>query len=263
MPDFIGNHLSIVKYAPLIFFISILSFLLIGWLFGKYRLRTSDKVIVRDSLAAAIFGLSALVLGFTFSGANEHFDKRISLIRAQADAITQIYQSSKYLSPKDQLEVRNSLKNILEDRLGLYKEVYSFDDLNLNINRLGSQLNEFNELMMLSIPRAPIGNRDLADKILRPQTDHLMEVLRDGMLNARNHPPVILERFLFALLSIGALLSGYAMAVKNEEDWFLTIMYVGLMGFALYVIFSLEFPNELFPYDSFNAELLQTQKLFQ
>jgi hypothetical protein len=231
--------------------------------FGKYRLRKSDKVIVRDSLASAIFGLSALVLGFTFSGANEHFDKRISLIRAQADAITQVYQSSKYLNPRDQIEVHNSLKEILADRLAMFQEVNTFDALNANTTRLGDKLNEFNELMMLSIPRAPIGNRELADKILRPQADNLMEVLRDGMLNARRHHPVILERFLFALLSIGALLSGYAMAVKNEEDWFLTFIYLGLMGFALYVIFALEFPNELFPYETFNADLLRAQTLMQ
>jgi len=263
MPNFIGNHLNIVKYAPLIFFASILIFLMIGWIFGKYRLHTANQVIVRDSLAAAIFGLSALVFGFAFSGANDHFDQRVSLMRAQADAITQIYQSSKYLAPKDQIEVRNSLKEILEDRLELYMEVKTFADLNVNIARLGNQLNEFNELMVLSIPRAPIGTRELADKILRPQADHLMEVLRDGMLNARHHPPPVLERFLFTLLSIGALLSGYAMAIQNEEDWFLTALYLGLMGFALYVIFALEFPNQLFPYESFNADLLRAQKLLQ
>lgn len=263
MPNFIENHLNIVKYAPLIFFISILTFLIIGWLFGKYRLRTTDKVIVRDSLAAAIFGLSALVLGFTFSGANDHFDKRMSLIRAQADAITQTYQSSKYLSPKDQIEVRNSLKEIVEDRLELYKKVNTFDDLNENITRLGNKLNEFNELMILRIPRAPANSKELADRILRPQVDNMISVLRDSLLNAKHHPPIILERFLFALLSIGALLSGYAMAVKNEEDWFLTFMYLGLMGFALYVIFALEFPNELFPYETFNADLLRVKALMQ
>jgi len=263
MPNFIGNHLNIVKYAPLIFFASILTFLLIGWLLGKYRLHNSEKVIVRDSLASAIFGLSALVLGFTFSGANDHFDKRISLMRAQADAITQIYQSSKYLNPKDQIEVHNSLKEILADRLELYQDVQTFAALNANISRLGDKLNEFNELMMLSIPRAPSNNRELADKILRPQTDQLIAVFRDGLLNARHHPPPILERFLFTLLSISALLSGYAMAIKNEEDWFLTFVYLSLMGFAIYVIFALEFPNELFPYEVFNADLLRTQTLLQ
>ena len=53
------------------------------------------------------------------------------------------------------------------------------------------------------------------------------------------------------------------MAVKNEEDWFLTAIYLGLMGFALYVIFALEFPNQLFPYDAFNADLLHVQEKLQ
>ncbi len=263
MHYFMENHLNVVKYAPYIFLVSILIFLGIGWLIGKYRLRTSDKVVVRDSLAAAIFGLSALVLGFTFSSANEHFDKRVSINRAQADAITQIYQSSKYLNTVDQNAARNNLKEILTDRLEIYQDVHSFTALNENLGRLGHKINDFNELMMLSIPRAPASTKELADRILRPQIDRLMEVLKDGMLNARHHPPAILERFLFTLLTIGALLSGYAMAVKNEEDWFLTAIYLGLMGFALYVIFALEFPNQLFPYESFNADLLRAQKLLQ
>ena len=263
MHYYMENHVNIVRFAPYIFLVSILIFLGIGWLIGKYRLRTSDKVVVRDSLAAAIFGLSALVLGFTFSSANDHFDKRVSINRAQADAITQVYQSSKYLAPKDQIEVRNSLKEIIADRLSIYQDVRTFVALNENVAKLGNKLNQFNELMMVSIPRAPSNNRELADKILRPQVDQLMQVMRDGMLNSRHHPPAILERFLFTLLTIGALLSGYAMAVKNEEDWFLTAIYLALMGFALYVIFALEFPNELFPYEAFNADLLRTQKLLQ
>ncbi|QWE08417.1 hypothetical protein [Polynucleobacter ibericus] len=263
MHYFMENHVNVVRYAPYIFLVSILIFFSIGWIFGKYRLRISDKVIVQDYLASAIFGLSALVLGFTFSGANDHFDQRVSLMRAQADAITQIYQSSKYLAPKDQIAVRNSLKEIIADRLSIYQGIRTFVALNENVANLGSKLNEFNELMMVSIPRAPSNNRDLADKILRPQVDRLMEVMRDGMLNSRHHPPAILERFLFTLLTIGALLSGYAMAIKKEEDWFLTIIYLALMGFALYVIFALEFPNELFPYEAFNADLLRTQTLLQ
>lgn len=263
MHYFLESHLNIVKFAPYIFLVSILIFLGIGWLFGKYRLRISDKVIVRDALATAIFGLSALVLGFTFSSANDHFDKRVSLNRAQADAISQVYVSSKYLNPADQVAVRNSLKVLLADRLSVYQEVKSFKSLNENLDKVKSQLNDLNELITVSIPRTSSSNKDLADRILRPQADHLFEIFKLGTLNARHHPPAILERFLFTLLSVGALLSGYAMAVKNEEDWFLTAIYLGLIGFALYVIFALEFPNQLLPYDAINADLLRTQKLLQ
>jgi len=263
MHFFMENHLNVVQYAPYIFLVSILIFLVIGWLFGKYRLRTSDKVIVRDALAGAIFGLSALVLGFTFSSANDHFDKRISINRAQADAISDVYETSKYLNPADQILVRNALKELLTDRLSVYHQVKSFDELNKNLDKVRTKLNSLNELTALSITRASGPNKDLADRLLRPQADNLFEVFRSGLLNARHHPPAILERFLFTLLSIGALLSGYAMAVKNEEDWFLTFLYLALIGLALYVIFALEFPNELFPYEAFNADLLRTQRLLQ
>lgn len=259
----IESHLNVVKFAPYIFLVSIMIFLGIGWLFGKYRLRTSQKVIVRDSLAASIFGLSALVLGFTFSSANDHFDVRIALNRAQADAISQVYESSKYLNQADQVTVRNALKEILSARISVYQNVKSFDSLNENLDQVKGKLNDLNELMVRSIARTSVGNKDLADKILSPQTDHLFEVFKSGILNARHHPPVIIERFLFTLLTIGALLSGYAMAVQKEEDWFLTIIYLGIMGLALYVIFSLEFPNELFPYESMNDDFLRVQRLLQ
>lgn len=259
----VANNLNLVKFTPYIFLVSIVIFLGIGWLYGKYRLSTSGNVIIRDALATAIFGLSALVLGFTFSGANEHFDKRVELMRSQADSIRQVYQSSGYLNPVDQLAVRKSLQAITADRLVIYQDIKTIADLNTNLDRLTAQANQLNELIIASIPRAPENSRELADKILRPQQDQLMEGIRAGALNARHHPPPIIDRFLFILLSLGALLSGYAMAIQKEEDWFLTILYLAVMGFALYVIFALEYPNQIFEYEIFNADLLRTQKLIQ
>jgi hypothetical protein len=259
----VTNNLNLVKFTPYIFLVSIVIFLGIGWLYGKYRLKTSGDVIIRDALATAIFGLSALVLGFTFSGANEHFDKRVELMRSQADSIRQVYQSSRYLNTTDQLAVRKSLQAITADRLVMYQDIKTIADLNTNLDRLTAQANQLNELIITSIPRAPANSRELAEKVLRPQQDQLMDSITAGALNARHHPPPIIDRFLFVLLSLGALLSGYAMAVQKEEDWFLTILYLAVMGFALYVIFALEYPNQIFDYEIFNADLLRTQKLIQ
>jgi hypothetical protein len=256
----IDNHLGFIQFAPLFFFISILVFLLIGWSYGKYRLRKYGNVVLRDSLASAIFGLSALVLGFTFSNANDHFDQRMSHIRDQADIIEQVYQSTSYLNSVDRIAAQNSLKKLLEIRLSVYVNVDTANILNSNLDLLSKQLNKVNEDILLSIPRAPANTRDLADKILRVQLSHLVNAFHVGILNAKNHPPAIIERFLLILLSIGSLLSGYAMAVQKEEDWFLTVLYLGLMGFTLFVIFSLEFPNQLFSYEVVNSEFLRFQR---
>jgi hypothetical protein len=263
MHNFIGNHLNVVEFAPLIFFISILIFLVVGWLYGRYQVRHSDKVVIRDSLATAIFGLSALVLGFTFSNASDHFDKRMSLIRDQAHVIKQVYHSSNYLSPADRVTVQNTLKQILALRISKYENIKKFDDLDSKNDALSQSLNTLNEEINQAIARAPVSTKNLADNILRPQPIHLLDIFQEGILNGKNHPPAIIDRFLFALLTIGALLSGYTMAVKKEEDWFLTALYLGLMGFALYVIFSLEFPHQLQDPKLMNADFLKLQKAWQ
>lgn len=263
MPNFVENHLELVKYAPEIFFTSILTFLLIGWLFGRYRTSTSEHVVVKDSLATAIFGLSALVLGFTFSNATEHYDKRISLTRDQAFSLKQVYQSSNYLNPTDRITVQNTLKQILAQRISKYENLKKMDDLDAKNDVLAQSLTNLNEEINKAISRAPASTKDLANTILRPQLAHLAEVFQEGMLNGKHHPPVIIERFLFALLSIGALLSGYSMAIKKEEDWFLTVLYLGLMGFALHVIFSLEFPHQLQDPYVIDADLFKLQRVWQ
>lgn len=263
MHHFVENHLNIVKFAPLIFFISILIFLCIGWLYGRYQIRRSDKVVIRESLATAIFGLSALVLGFAFSNASDHFDKQMSLMRDQAHAIKQVYNSSNYLSPTDRIMVQNTLKQILALRISKYENLKSFDDLDKNNDALDKSLISLQEETDKAIARAPASTKNLADTIFRSQIAHLSDVFQEGILNGKHHPPAIIDRFLFSLLSIGALLSGYTMAAKKEEDWFLTALYLGLMGFALYVIFSLEFPHQLQNPQLINVDFLKLQKAWQ
>ena len=263
MHSFLENHLNLVKFAPLIFFVSILIFLLIGWLYGRYQVRRSDQVVVRDSLATAIFGLSALVLGFTFSNASDHFDTRISLMHDQAYALKQVHQSATYLNSADREIVQTTLKKILELRISKYENIKTYDDLDNHNDVLAKSLNTLNEEINTAIARAPISTKALADNILRAQLTHLLDVFQAGILNGKHHPPPIIERFLFALLTIGALLSGYTMAAKKEEDWFLTALYLGLMGFALYVIFSLEFPHQLQNPQTMNADFLKLQKAWR
>ncbi len=62
----VTNHLSLIRYGYLTFSISALVFLFVGWAHGRYRLHKEKKIVVRDAVASTIFGLTALILGFTF-----------------------------------------------------------------------------------------------------------------------------------------------------------------------------------------------------
>ena len=262
MQYFLENHLYIVNYAFLIFFVTIVTFLIMGLLYGRYRVSHSEKLVAGDSLARPIYGLTALVLAFSFSSANDHFDKRMSLIRDQAHVLKQVYKSSYYLSSTDQLIVQNTLKQILVQRITKY-EIKSLSDLSKNNDALEDSLNNLNEEINKAIARAPASTKDLADSVLRPQLTHLINAFQEGTINEKRHPPQIIDRFLFSLLSIGAFISGYVMAAKKEEEWFVTSLYLGLMGLALYVIFASEYPHFINSPELLNTDFLQLQKAWQ
>jgi len=257
----VSHHIWLIKYAPLIFLLAITAFLLIGWCFGKYRVKTSESVTIRDSLVTAIFGLSALVLGFTFSSACQHFNDRMAGTRIQALLLENTYDFCTYLNAEDKATAHKLLLGILQSRLAFYRNIKSLDQFDDRISDFRSQLNGFNELMTLSISRAPSENKVFAEKLLGPQSAQLLDAFKAEILNSKNHPPPIIEGFLLVLLSTGALLSGYAMAIKKEDDWFLAGIYLALIGLTLVVIFYLEIPYQLMDHNVMNCDLLRVEKV--
>jgi hypothetical protein len=59
------------KFLPIFFVISITFFLGVGWLLGRFRPKKfgASGQTIDEVLVTAIFGLTALVLGLTFSNA--------------------------------------------------------------------------------------------------------------------------------------------------------------------------------------------------
>jgi len=131
MHSFFESNLHIAEYVPFGLIIAIIIFTAIGWSVGLYRLKKYGEsgAVIRDSLAAAIFGLSALVLGFTFSGSASRYVDRMDAIRVQAQTLQEVYGSLKYLSKNDQVVVKKSLDDLLDVRLTAYKNLIAMSDI--------------------------------------------------------------------------------------------------------------------------------------
>lgn len=258
MEPLYGLSLDLVRLAPAFFALSISLFMGAGWLFGHYRIKKlgEDGVAVRDSLVAAIFGLSALVLGFTFSSASNHYDSRIETIRMQASSIKDLYASTKYLQPADQIAIKKSLIDLLDLRLTAYENIETISDIDRGGDRVTTMVKKINEEVIRAALNAPANNKPMIIEILLPQMRNLATIFNVGTIKTKSHPPILLMRFLYILLCMGALLIGYTMAIKRETDWFLAVIYVLLMGLGLHVILSLEYPNLLMPYGEFNRDML-------
>ena len=265
MNQFIQSNLQTLHFAPLLFACAILIFTAMGWYFGHYRLGRQSKggVAVRDPLVAAIFGLSALVLGFTFSGASSRYSSQVDLIRTQAQSLQNVYGSLQYLDPQDRPVIQQALNQLLDVRLGAYKEMRGLSDIDSGSIKILAASRKLQEELAVAVANAPSQNKVLVAEILIPQAKALYAAFAAGTINVKSHPSILLMRFLLALLCIGAFLIGYTMAVKNESDWLLASLYTALIGFSLYVILSLELPNILMPYEEINRDFLVLKEAFQ
>ena len=252
-------NIQLVKFFPAIFAISITLFLGSGWLLGRYRKKKfgGARVGIEDALFTAIFGLSALVLGLTFSNASNHYETRIEGVRAQANAIKEVYESSQYLQPSDQAAVQESLSRLLNLRIQTYSDLKNMNDIAIATDRLAKLVRQINVDVAKAVVVAPSENKALLFETITLQTRNLVSTFHLADIKTKSHPPVLMMRFIYALLCIASLLIGYTVAMSGETDWFLAIVYLLLRGFGIYVILSLEYPNLLMPFNEFNEDLLR------
>ena len=258
MHSFFDSNLHIAEYVPFGLIIAICIFTGIGWSIGLYRLKKYGEsgAVIRDSLAAAIFGLTALVLGFTFSGSASRYVERMDAIRVQAQTLQDVYSSLKYLSPSDQVVVKKSLNDLLDLRLSAYKNLKTMSDIDAGAAKITAAMRKIQEDVTQATLNVSSENKAFVTALLTPQVSNLATVYAAGIIDTKSHPPALLLRFLFALLCIGAFLIGYTMVLKNETDWLLATLYTLLIGISIYVILSLELPNLLMPYEEINRDLL-------
>lgn len=258
MLPIIESNLYVVHYAPLAFTGAVFLFTAIGWFFGHYRLKTKreEGVTVRDPLVAAIFGLTALVLGFTFSGSASRYSAQMDGLRVQAQLLSKVYGSLKYLAPDDQISIKKSLDELLDMRLSAFKDSKGMADVDAQAQKILEGTRKLQEQVAVATPNATSKNQVLISELLVPQVRALSASISSGIISSKSHPPTLLMRFLFGLLCITAFLIGYTMAVKSESDWLLATLYTIIIGIALYVILSLELPNLLMPYDEVNRDFL-------
>ena len=260
MSSFTLVQLGLIQFTYIVVGVSVLLFMVAGWLFGTYQLKKRAKPLaIQNGLVGAIFGLSALVLGFTFASATSSFSARTDGNRAEASAVKALYKSAKYLEPADQLHLEKSLRQLLDYRANAYVNLRSAAEVDTITDKINSFIIKINEDTVTAAQKTTATNRLLVDQILRPQLAILTSVFTAGTNKVTSHPPNLILKFLFILLIIGGILTGYSMAINNETNWILSVLYALIISFTFHVIISLEYPNIFMLPQDFNRDLLKVR----
>lgn len=236
----------------------------VGWHIGfhlasKYSVR---KVEASETFLASIFGLLALLIALTFSGAFDRFDNRRTLIVQEVSAIGTAYQSVDLLAPKDQKAIRDLFKDYLDSRIRLYQSEGILNETELEQrvavrNAIGDKLWK---AVVNAVGETPYPQKLVAAQIL-PELSDMFTASENQRLASKFHPPPIIWQALIGLSFIGSLVAGYSMGIEKKRDWFIAVIFAILMAGTIFIIFSLEYPRVgKVSLSDFDAELITLRK---
>jgi len=258
----LSNNLRIYLFEsnllPWILLISMLLMVEIGWRVGRYLANKYHvhKIDASDTFMAAIFGLLALLLAITFSGASDRFDKRRDLIAQEYSTIGTAYQSVDLLKPSSQTKVRDLFKKYLDSRIQIYQGDLSEKQIEARHqahNDIGDQLWA---ALVLAVKETPYPEKLVAAQIL-PEASNMFDASENQRLAMKFHPPPIIWQALIALSLVGSLVAGYNLGIQKSRDWFLILIYAILMTGTIAIILNLEYPRiGMIGLDDFDVELI-------
>ena len=228
--------------------------------------RTGRRAFVRGAVHPAglgtvetvAFGLLALLLAFTFSGAAERFDRRRAQAVEEANDIGTAWLRLDLLPAAAQPKLRDAFRRYTDSRIQTYR-VFSESGLAAAHEEYARSVALQNEIWSDAVAacrEAP----SQASIVLLPALNAMIDITTTRLSATRTHPPRIVFIVLGLISLACALLVGYEMGASETRSWAHIVVLALLLSAMLYVILDFEYPRlGLIRVDDFDVYILQVR----
>lgn len=210
------------------------------WALAQLARHGAESRVGVGVVDGAVYGLLALLVGFSFSGAAARFDARRELIAREANALSTAWQRIDLLPVEQQELVRNGLRRYLDAVIASYARRTPADEM---LREPAIVARAHDELWHDVVAVCVQATCDRARMLIVPAMNDVFDAVDDERFARRMNPPAV----VFAMLVIAALTSslfiGYGLASACERNWIYIIGFAASVSIASYVIIDLEFPR--------------------
>ena len=234
----------------------------VGYRIGIRRSLRNDHTFraVHPAIEGSVFGLMALLLGFSFNGAASRFETRRQLVVQESNAIGTTYLRLDLLPPETQAEIRDHFRMYVHSRLAVYQEIPDIEAVKAAVNR--------SSLLQAKIWRETVeglkGSAPSEKNLLLNSLNQMIDLARARTVALTTHPPPAVFIMLAFTVITSSALAGYSMSSSETRDWMSTITLAVVLGLAMYLILDYEFPRvgflRLDPVDQVLADTLDAMK---
>lgn len=188
---------------------------------------------------AAIFGLIALILAFSFSFAAERFEARRALVVNEADAVGTAYLRADFLTSAARADFRRTMAEYVKDRLAIYRTVNEKNEETDAARAYVLQMHLWS-LAAAAVRADPHSEAALA---LAGAVNETIDSSEQQHAAINNHIPApILDIVLLSTL-VGAALLGMTFGRARAPNAVVSIFFCLLFAATLYAIVDLDNPQ--------------------
>jgi hypothetical protein len=191
-----------------------------------------------DQVVTSVFGLLALLLGFTFSMALDHFEQRSRDVVAEANAISSAHENAAFLASKKGAALQGTLQAYAELRLR-YGQAMPAD-----VQLLQTESVRFRKMISEASFAAalPIANTLLGTMIMQSSSAvGDVGVQRDAAMKAQLPLSVFVVLILFTCIAV--TMTGYAYPFLAGDRRPISQLICGLLVITLFLIIDLDRPR--------------------
>lgn len=234
----------------------------LGHRLGRARAPASTEAY-RDhvtGIQAAMLGLAALLLAFTFSLALQRFDSRSEAVVEEANAIGTAFLRVDLLPPSFQDEARAAIGRYLDVRV--QEALLPLPDLDAR-SRIGAVAATTQASLWSVATRAARSEPGARAPLLFAEAvNQLIDSYGRRSAASSRHVPVLVLSVLFVTFLLAAAIVGYAAGVANHRPALVTYLLVGLMVVLVFIVLDLDRPRRGIIQVS-HASLLELQATVQ
>ena len=223
-------------------FIFMLLAMEIGYRSSRRRqARTTEAITQANAVLAAMLGLLALLLAFTFSAALQRYEDRSQTVVAEANAIGTTYLRARLLPREMHDEVQALLRQYLDVRIQEGRVDATEPALHESLLRQAKRMEE--QLWSHAVRAAELDKSVVTSGLFIQSLNELIDTsaTRDAALN-RQVPEIVLLLMLGTIVLTTATL-GYASGIAGHRVTLAAFVLVILIALVVYLIIDLDRPR--------------------
>ncbi|WP_020476012.1 bestrophin-like domain [Zavarzinella formosa] len=214
----------------------------IGYVVGKrHRFGESEPSRnVSNMLKGSVFGLVALLMGFSFSMTVSRHDNRRKVVLSEANAIGTCYLRAGLLPPSDRDRIRETLRRYVSVRLEFYEKGIDPAENRQATQEMGRLLDELWERVEAAVKANQ--QTALTSQIV-PATNEMIDLDGTRAWADDSHLPMPILGLLVACVIVSCLLMGHSSGQAGKCHAGLWLSLNVLMALVLFVILDFDRPR--------------------